>query len=1057
MPKKRGWLPRCVNALPDNPTRPRVQPLPGIKVSKLVTGTEEVASGPLAFFWQISCRRLAAPVNAGTTRLWKVGCSSSRGVGTCDTQVSARLDFSGRLAALILQRVGAVSAQGRPVYTFADCELDARERRLLVHGRAVTLTPKVFDTLVLLVERAGHVVSKDELMAALWPRGFVHESNLSKHIWLIRRALCHGEDENHCIETVPKLGYRFVAPVRIVCPDADTVAVVADVEMSPADAAPDESRERPAPDVSRQPVRQSTDKDSGSHPVRARLLILAPLFLVVGVGIAAVQRLWHSHAAAGSSAAIADVGAVAIVDFNNLSGNAKDAWLGPALEQMLATEIAVNGDLHAVSEELVRPAGAGLPAPGAGGYAPPSLATLQRRLGTHYVLSGAYLVSDTTGASHLRVDLTLQDALSGRMFASISRQGDIDTLPGLVAQLGGELRTRFGETTATPATLKQIADAQPPTSEVARHVGFALQALNQSDPARARDELLQAIAQSPGYAPAYAHLARAWSMLGYRAKAIAAVEQARHNATGLPEEDRLQIQAQQFQLQADHPQAIATCEKLVSLRPRNPDYRLQLVSALADAGQFGQANSVLAALRNFPGMNDDPRVELAAANIAASSSDPSSYVKHARRALQLAQLRGEAGLIASAELKLGMALDQDAQAEPLLRQAAADYRRIDNPHGEALAWQNLANLQNEQNDMPAARETYQRAMTIYQSIGDLAGQAAVYDDLSRMLWGAGDRDGTEAALRQALQIARETNDLVRQAWSLTGLATVLSDESASDDVAAMYGEAIALDRQSGSRAHLVFALASSADVLRMRGELDKAHDLCAQAQMEARALKDATQASLADFECAQVALDHGEVDAATAAFVALEQQAIAAKDTFGAANAQLELGQIAMGRRQWRSAQEILQKSLQGWTANKEVAGEATAGSLLALCDAALGDAPARDKAMVAARDLRARITERAEVFQLDIALAELAGITGSNPNAIGALHALAADAARRHWTGLTFEARLAAQRLLERAGDDATAKASRVALQADTRRSGYGWVSQRLTMLGQASRRRPE
>jgi len=71
----------------------------------------------------------------------------------------------------------------------------------------------VFDTLVLLVERAGHVVSKDELMKLLWPRGYVDESNLTKHIWLIRRALGDGEHDSRFIETVPKLGYRFVAPV----------------------------------------------------------------------------------------------------------------------------------------------------------------------------------------------------------------------------------------------------------------------------------------------------------------------------------------------------------------------------------------------------------------------------------------------------------------------------------------------------------------------------------------------------------------------------------------------------------------------------------------------------------------------------------------------------------------------------------------------------------------------------------------------------------------------------------------------------------------------------
>lgn len=946
-------------------------------------------------------------------------------------------------------------AQGSPLYRFADCELDAREHRLLVRGQVVTLTPKVFETLVLLVERAGHVVSKDELMAALWPRGFVNESNLSKHIWLIRRALGDGEEANRCIETVPKLGYRFVAKVETVGDASDCADAVGPGEPASAVPAPvpaqADTAAPPVPEPSLGAVGEST-RPLRRWPSGWRIVVPVAGVLLLGAVLAAGWRVWRAPVAEPSTQMVSDGSAVAIVDFNNLSGHAKDAWLGPALGQMLATEVAVNGKLHVVSEELVRPARADLAVPEAGGYAPPSLATLQRRLGTHYVLSGAYLVSGAPDAPQLRVDLTAQDARTGATLASLSRQGDVANLPGMVAQIGGELRQRLGETTATAVVLKQVAAEQPPTSEVARHMGFALQALDQYDPARARDELLQAIAQAPGYAPAYAYLARAWSMLGFRAKAIAASSQALHYATGLPDEERLQIQAQQFDLLADHKQAAATYAKMVALRPGNPDYRLQLVAALTSSGKYDEATMALSRLRALSGAHGDPRVELAVASIAAASTDPQAYVAHARRALDLAQRRGESGLVASAELRLGIALDQDPQAEPLLRRAASDYRRIGNPHGEALAWQNLANLQNERNELPASRETYQRAMMIYQSVGDLSGQAAIYDDLARMLWNAGDRDGTETALRQALGIARETNDTVRQAWTLTGLATVLADESASDEVAAMYREAIALDRQSGARAHLVFALASYADVLRMRGELDQARNLCMQAQAGARALKDASQATLADFECAQVALDRGEVEKASAAFAALERQAVSAKDNFGAANAQLEMAQIAMGRGQWKMASQSLQTALQGWRADKEAAGEATAGALLALCEAELGDVPARDRSRAAAHDLRGRITQRAEVFQLDIALAEVSGLAGDAPGALRALQALTADATDRHWVGLAFEARLAARRLLERTGDREGAKATLAALEADAKRLGFGWIDWQLERSPQSS-----
>ena len=106
-----------------------------------------------------------------------------------------------------------MSASIKSTFSFREFELDPLERRLLRAGESIALTPKVFDTLVFLVERAGRLVSKEELIQGVWPRGFVDESNLTKHIWLIRRALCEADQGAEFIETVPKIGYRFVAPV----------------------------------------------------------------------------------------------------------------------------------------------------------------------------------------------------------------------------------------------------------------------------------------------------------------------------------------------------------------------------------------------------------------------------------------------------------------------------------------------------------------------------------------------------------------------------------------------------------------------------------------------------------------------------------------------------------------------------------------------------------------------------------------------------------------------------------------------------------------------------
>ena len=94
------------------------------------------------------------------------------------------------------------------VYEFGPFRLDAAERLLLRSGEAIALSPKVFDTLVVLVDHAGHIVEKRELIGRLWPDTFVDEGNLTRNIPLLRKAL--GEAY---IETVPKLGYRFTANV----------------------------------------------------------------------------------------------------------------------------------------------------------------------------------------------------------------------------------------------------------------------------------------------------------------------------------------------------------------------------------------------------------------------------------------------------------------------------------------------------------------------------------------------------------------------------------------------------------------------------------------------------------------------------------------------------------------------------------------------------------------------------------------------------------------------------------------------------------------------------
>lgn len=127
----------------------------------------------------------------------------------------------------------------RVLYEFGPFRVNAEERVLLRDGEVVALTPKVFDILLTLIENAGRVLTKDEMMARVWPQTNVEESNLARNVSTLRRVLGDGVRERRYIETVPWRGYRFIAVVRELLqgPDPiDSLAILPFVNQSPEPA-----------------------------------------------------------------------------------------------------------------------------------------------------------------------------------------------------------------------------------------------------------------------------------------------------------------------------------------------------------------------------------------------------------------------------------------------------------------------------------------------------------------------------------------------------------------------------------------------------------------------------------------------------------------------------------------------------------------------------------------------------------------------------------------------------------------------------------------------------
>jgi Tol biopolymer transport system component/DNA-binding winged helix-turn-helix (wHTH) protein len=185
----------------------------------------------------------------------------------------------------------ATSKQVKRFYEFGRFRLDVANRLLLKDGEIVTLKRKAVETLIILVERGGAVVSKDELIQTLWPDSFVEESNLSQYIYLLRKTLGEGE----YIQTLSGRGYRFTAEVRETTGAPDTKSwsesdTLAELEL------PAEPFGAPATDgpVSA-PMELAESKLLAAQRKRRNwaLILAAPALAAVTVGIG----LWGKFAA----------------------------------------------------------------------------------------------------------------------------------------------------------------------------------------------------------------------------------------------------------------------------------------------------------------------------------------------------------------------------------------------------------------------------------------------------------------------------------------------------------------------------------------------------------------------------------------------------------------------------------------------------------------------------------------------------------------------------------------------------------------------------------------
>ncbi|HEY6943616.1 MAG TPA: winged helix-turn-helix domain-containing protein [Candidatus Acidoferrum sp.] len=195
--------------------------------------------------------------------------------------------------------------KAKHLYEFGPYRLDAEERVLRRDGQPVTLPPKDLETLLVLVQNAGHIVEKEELLEKVWPGVFIEEGNLARHVFNLRQVLGDTADGRPYIETIPRRGYRFVAAVQ---EDGDAVAL---------------------PSAALHSEQPGTAVPSGQKRIQW-VWALAVLALAVG-GYFASRRFWPRQNSSPQKVMLA------VLPFVNLSGDAHEDYFADGLtEEMIA-------------------------------------------------------------------------------------------------------------------------------------------------------------------------------------------------------------------------------------------------------------------------------------------------------------------------------------------------------------------------------------------------------------------------------------------------------------------------------------------------------------------------------------------------------------------------------------------------------------------------------------------------------------------------------------------------------------------------------------------------
>ena len=937
------------------------------------------------------------------------------------------------------------------LFRFGLFEADLENARLTRKGVRLRLQEQPFHILSMLLERSGQIVTREELRKDLWPTGTYvdFDGSLNAALKRLRAALDDDADNPRFIETVPKRGYRFIAPVT-----AENSPLIIESEI-------------PAPIAQRAAIEEPPASPHSLPPYSSRRWLAS--VIAVAVVLAAVTLFVFRRRVAVPSTPAAeanvDLGAigrsVAVLGFQNTTGRSSDAWLSTALAEMLRTELGAGGKLRVVSGENVAQFRLSSPWSETDSLSQQTASRIGKALNSDLLVLGSFATLGESQDGSVRVDFRLQDAQTGEILYEGAETGSEEQFFGLVAKVGVALRERLGLPMISESEEVSVVSSLPSNPDANRFYSLGLAKLRESDVAAAKDLFLQAEKLAPRFPLVHLMLSRAWGGLGYDQKANAEIKTAYQLSAGLPETDKLQVEGAYFQSLKELDKAAAAYRALYTLYPDSVDYAEQFIVVLNAASRREEALAVVKQLRNLPPpASEDPRIDFWQGQLISYSQGTDAQPFFEKAVAQAAS-RGERLLYAHFRLDQcrNLVYGEHPQGAVAYCQEAYDiFMAAGNTLFAADALRTMGDRRGATGDMTGAREVYQRALAILTPLGEHEKTGVVLNNMAITYENQGKIVQAEKLFRRAAETWRECGDSLHEAVALGNLADTFMTRGELRRAEEQYENArkqIELTDSNGA-AYELYSIA----VLRLyEGDIAGANQHATQALSISQARRQANDTAQAKAILGDIRLAQDDLNGARQNY----QQALAIRRQLdnkgGIAENQAALAGISIEEGKFSDAERALRESLAEFQSEKAVLDEIPAETDLSR--ALLHEGKLTDARQTVSDALALSRENSDPALQLPLAImdarieaAELASRARSKPDLSEPrrkLQNVLSTARRLGYFGIECEARLAFAQI-ELRENPAMAHAHLAELGRDAHGHGLNLVSRKASQIQRQS-----